>query len=151
MKINGQALPSIKPIEIVIPRGTEPPIVLVAGCVRDFKARDQFLQEPKPVPYVKNGVSGVDTSSSDYLAKLTKYNDQCWNWLLIESLKSTPGVSWSTYKPENPETWNFAAEMEAGGFNGPETNKIIQTIMEANSLNEEKFEEARKSFLASRG
>jgi hypothetical protein len=57
-------------------------------------------------------------------------------------------IEWDIVDPENPKTWtSYVKDFKAAGLTSIEINRIVQCVMRANSLDEEKLELARKVFL----
>jgi hypothetical protein len=68
---------------------------------------------------------------------------------VITSLRATEGLEWDKIQYNNPDTWKlYKEELKESGFSSFEVDKIINGVMSANCLDEDKIEQARRSFLA---
>jgi hypothetical protein len=91
-----------------------------------------------------------DFEDKEYLAEVKAYGTQKYNYIVLESIKS-PDLEWETVNYDNPATWgNWESEFKASGFSQGEINHILIGVSIANSFNQDKLDEAKKRFLASR-
>jgi len=135
---------------IVIPRGGDKQdIVLQAAAIMDFTPFEQTCPEPKPpMKILKGGAREYNLEDVGYKQALSRWGDQKVAWMVIESLKATPGLEWETIVPSNPKTWLlYIDELKASGFSLIEIQRITNGVFAANCLNEQRVEEARKNFL----
>lgn len=148
MKIGGKAINRPQNEVTVIPR-SDGDIVFEAQAVLDFAEFDKICPEPKPpIKTFPGGRQETDGTDLGYLKKQSVWAEHRSNWIIIESLRATPGLEWETVDYTKPETWgNFRSELEKV-FTAGELNAIISCVMKANSLDEARFDEARKTFLA---
>ncbi len=168
MKINGKPLPGPSMDFVVLPRprSEEPDpenpdrmrevnndVVFHCKAVLDFEEFDAVVPEPKPPSSIRPGETAATPNFShpDFLKKQFEYGLKKQAWLTIQSLMATPNLEWEQVKLDEPETWKlWMKELQQEGFTLGEILKIQQTVHRVNGLDEDKFEEARKSFLASR-
>jgi len=152
MKFFGKTIEGPRPQTIVIPRGEDSAIVFTAKAVLNYDRFDELCKEPDP-PFVVNrreGTSTKDLTDVKYRDKLETYQKRRMNWMLITALEDTEGLEWDIVDPNNPETWDsFNKELRTSGFTQSEINMIIEGIMIANSMDEEKMKEARNRFFLS--
>jgi len=153
MRIEGKLFE--KPNEVVcfIFRHNQEPIEFRAQAVLDYKKFDGICPAPEP-PKRLMASGEVQTLFNDpiYDKKITEWATQRSDWMILESLKATPGLTWDTIDADQPRTWkNFRSELEAAFFTPMEITKIINAVMEACGFTSEKVEEAHKSFLAGQG
>ncbi len=151
MKLNGKTL--IKPnIElIIIPRGDGEDIVFKAQGVNDTTVFDKLCPTPEPPTRIyPGGRKAQDVTAPEYLKSLAEQNSQRFHFMMLESLKVTEGLEWDTVDISRPETWkNYADELAAAGLTNTEINMVVNGVMAANCLNEDRIEEARQRFLVS--
>jgi hypothetical protein len=61
-------------------------------------------------------------------------------------------IEWETVDMDKPTTWpKWVDELQENGLSEVEVGRIINAVLAANSLDEKKIEEARKSFLHGQG
>jgi len=151
MKIYGRQISGPNVEILVIPR-PEGDIVFKAQAVLDYTIFDRMVPKPTP-PLIRRRGSRTqqpDRDDKNYLLSIEQYGSSRVSFMVIESLKATPGLEWDLVKYENPDTWGlYEKELQESGFTRSEINMIVGAVMTANSLNEDKLEEARQRFLAS--
>lgn len=155
MKLVGHDLKGPRVRLIVIPREPEP-IVLKARAVLDWQPAEDMLPIPSPRASLRPGQDQGNptllTNEPAYLEALNKRGLQLQNWIVIESLKATEGLTWDRVKENDPETWGlYRVELKEAGFSPSEISYIILEVYRTNSLNESMLIEARESFLAGQG
>lgn len=156
MKIAGRNL-TIPNIEIIVlprqdgPNGECNDIVIKAQGILDNTEFDKILPQPQPPKQIaKGGAVTYDVKNPIYLANLSSFGEKRMAWIVLKSLEATEGLTWDTVDMGNPETWNnYRTELKEANFSDVEIVRIVNTVMAANSLNEERLDEARKRFLAS--
>jgi len=147
MKINGKEIKGKNKKTVVFPRENSEPIVIVAESVSDFSKLDDYLHYPIPPVILKNGEKINNLDDDGYKQQVINYNTRRIAWVILESLKPS-NIEWETVKLDNPSTWlQYEQELKDSGFSAIEINIIKNTVMEANSLDEEKLEAARQVFL----
>lgn len=152
MKLFGNKIECPNEVVLVLPRMSEN-IVFRAKAVQDFDEFNKVCPEPlPPVRVTKSGRREAVLSDPDYVKAMQEYAQLRVSWLVLKSLQATPGLEWETVDMGRPETWNnYLVELKDAGFSVIEINRIISAVFEANSLDEEKLEAARKAFLAGQG
>jgi hypothetical protein len=71
--------------------------------------------------------------------------------MIIKSLEETEGLEFESIKLDDHTTWtNVYKEFKDSGLCDMEITRLIDGVMEANSLSDERVEEARSRFLASK-
>jgi hypothetical protein len=156
MKLNSKPLPGPSKDFVVLPRpstqeGENNDLVFWCQAVLDFDEFDAMVPEPKPIMVTRPGQSPTpDFNHPDFLKNQFIYGQKKQNWLTIQSLNATPELEWEKVKLEDQETWNlWSKELQEGGLTIGEILKIQQKVHQVNGLDDDKFEEARKNFLAS--
>jgi len=150
MKIAGQKIEGPNVEIIVLPRGGDrPDIVFQARAILDTESFDKLCPIPTPPERIKKG--GIREKNFDdlgYKAQMESYSNKRIAWMVVESLKVTPGLEWETVKYNDHMTWlNYEKELKDSGFSYVEIQRIQNGVFTANCLNETKVEEARQSFL----
>lgn len=137
---------------LVIPRnGID--VIITADAVYNFAEFDAILSPPKVPLRQKAGSSEVEQMHNDpeYQKKLDKYIAHKSDWIVLKSLQATKELEWETVDLSDPETWaNYKTELVSAGFSQLEIMNIISLINRACGLDQDKIDEATKSFLASR-
>jgi hypothetical protein len=169
MKLNGKPLPGPSMDFVVLPRPkTQEPdpenegqmrevnndLVFKCRAVLDFSEFEAKVPDPKPIMVTRpNQAPTPDFNHPEYLKQQLDYGLKKQNWLTIQSLMATPNLEWERVDLDNPETWKeWSQELQDGGVTIGEMLRIQQKVHQVNGLDEEKFDEARKAFLAtSRG
>ncbi len=151
MRLHGQ--PISKPnVEICpIPRGEGNDIIFKCQAVLDMDEFDQLCPTPKiPLKVIKGNKKVEDPDSPSYKTLLNEYNANRINYIILKSLEATESLEWDSIKMGDPSTWaNYEKEFKASGFSNIEVMRIVNTVMSANCLNEDRIEKARADFLAS--
>ncbi len=150
MKLFGKVIDAPKPEVVAIPRGDQK-FIFTLRPVTDFTELDRI----NPVPVLKRllpgGITEIDTVSPEYKKAISDYFEKRTNWLIIQSLLGTEGLTFDKINPAEPETWKFLEEELKGlGLSTPEANFLINKIHEVSGFDMGRIEEATKSFLAGR-
>jgi len=152
MRIKGKVPSKPAPEVVVIPRGEngENDIVFHARFV-DMSKFSEVVKRPTPPEKVApGGVKSQDTDDMEYLTALRQYGEIRFAYMVIESLKETEDLVWETVT-DDPTTWvNYQKELSEAGFTEIEINKVVQAVLNANSMNDQRYEEARDRFLRTR-
>jgi len=155
MKIGGEKLAVAKPVLVIIPRtddaGEPADIVFKCGPVTDYEEFEQLCPRPEPRKKTFPADSGkpdeILINEPQYTEALDAWGLKKSSWLFVASLNATEGLEWELVKAEDPETWvKWQDELRESGLNDVETAKIMDGIMEANSLSEDRMREARERF-----
>jgi hypothetical protein len=68
--------------------------------------------------------------------------------MAVKSLEPSE-ITWDTVDIANPATWgNWESDLKNAGLNQFEVNRVTGLVLEANSLDDDKIERARRLFLA---
>lgn len=149
MKINGKEITGPNTEFIVIPRGGDvEDITFQAQAVLDMSPFDKLCPVPAPPERIlKGGTRDKNFDDPTFKAQMNEYADKRMAWMLITSLEATPGLEWTTVKPNDHLTWTgYKEELKASGFSPIEIGRIELCVYTANCLNEVHMEKARKSF-----
>lgn len=148
MKFNGET-PGPLVIDLFLPR-KDKTLHIKAGAVLDWTEFDTLVPSPKPpTKRIRGGASVPDFENKDHIVAVNAYGSHKTNWMILQSLKATPEITWETIERDNPQSWaNYDKEMKDAGFSSFECQRIIGAVLEANSLNDKKIEEAREAFLS---
>lgn len=136
---------------LVLPReGEDGPIVFKCGAVTDMELFEKLCPPPvPPLKVLKGGEKVPDFEDKGFITSVAQQADRRWDYIVLRSLLATDGLVWETVDLNLPETWaNWRKEAIESGLSHFETNKIVNTVVQANSLSEDMLEEARKTFLA---
>lgn len=153
MKMHGKKIDRPNREIIAIPRADSEDIIFIATAVLNYDDFHKMCPMPEPgVKLMKGGEKQLDFGSKTYMADLQHYSEKKYAWTVIESLKNTPGLEWETVNVGDPSTWkNYEKELVNSGFSDIECQRILRGVSDANCLNEDKVDEARKRFLAGIG
>ena len=146
MKINGQELKGICVETLVLPR-QEDDIVIRAQAISDFDEFDKLCPEPKaPGKLTKDGWE-PNLKDDTYRSVLDIYHENRIAYLVVHSLEINE-TEWDTVDINNPKTWtNYTEDFKKAGLSAIEIGRVVQVVMQANALDEEKLEKARANFL----
>ena len=149
MKIQGKDKVSNLVETVVLKKGGEE-FIFKAQPVNDYDAFHLLCPTPEPpsITY-PNGEKGQDVSDEGYIKKIDDYASYRTHWMVLESLKATDDLEWSTVKENEPESWkNYGDELQAFGFSQLEVSNLINIVTDACGLNQKKINDATESFLA---
>ena len=148
MKINGRTPSGPNTVEVVIPRGDGNHFRFKAKAVLNYSDFEKLQPAPLP-PKVQRpgGQWAEDIEDPSYKKLLAEHNNIELQWMYVQSLSATEGLTWDTIKPEDPSTCkNWRDDLMAAGFSRAEIGRLVQAIWQANCLDDKLVEEARKSF-----
>jgi hypothetical protein len=147
MKIKGRSISGPNIVTLVIPRPDED-VVFKAQAVLDADHFEAICPEPVPPGILaKDGVRSQDFNDRNYLKAKDDHSQRYMDWMIIQSLKATEGLEWETVIFDDPSTFaNYKDELKKAGFNTIEIARIVKIVLEANSLDETKYKEARDRF-----
>ena len=146
MKIGGIEVSGPNEEILVLPRlGAD--VVIRAKSVSDMTGFEAVAKVPKaPGKYTKNGFEPL-LEDVTYLQKVDHYNNLRMAYMILKSLEASE-IEWETVDIENPKTWlGWDKELREAGMSDIEINRIVMCVMQANSLDESKLEQARELFL----
>ena len=149
MKIAGKKVEAPKPTIVAFAR-EDGDLVFHVGAVLDFTPFEKICQEPKPTEVVMADGHKEFREDHFYQTNVRKYNKRRLDWMVLQSLKVTPGLEWERVNLEDPDTWELYEEELRETFNQGEINILISAVINANSANEDKMREAKERFLATR-
>jgi hypothetical protein len=151
LKINGEDIAPLPISTVVLPRGDKD-YVFRAQPVLDYTEMKAILPEPS-APFVSRPGSPTPVADPDapgFKKAVEDYAERRTQWMFLKSLEATPGLTWETVDMEKPETWsNWQEELTDANFSALEVTKIMEIVIEANGLNEDKIKVATDSFLRS--
>jgi len=147
MKIGGVD-PTTLPCEeiLVLPRGNKQ-IVFRASGLKDAKDFDRLCPELVPPQKLIKGGQVADTGDQGYKDALASYEKRRSAYVVVHTLAPSQ-IEWDTVQLDNPATWdNWEADLKNAGLTTIECGRVMALVMEANSLDEKKLQEARELFL----
>lgn len=149
MKIKGKKIYSRNYEVVVLPRPNDENLVFRLQAVCDFTDFDKLYPVPKAPTVIRPGIGRVeDVKSPAYVAAIGARNAARMSYMILKSLEATEGLEWETVFWNDPSTWeNYKKELMDAGLADVEISRIIKAAFVANSLDEERIEEARMSFL----
>lgn len=149
MKIKGKVIINDNMEIVVIPRKTEN-LVFKFNPVLDYKEFDNYVKEPvAPTVTKAGGEKFLDLEDSNYKIQTIDYFRKRSQWSFLKSMSATEDLEFDLIKMNDPETWGLLdKEFQEAGFTPSEINRLYNAYHLANSMSDERFEEARESFLA---
>lgn len=150
MRIGGV---EVKPNEeiLVLPRSGADDIIIRAKAVKINEEFEKRSPEPTPPNVRTKDGSKPDYKDENYNQALSIRDSLRFNFLVIKSLEPSE-IEWEEVDMDVPSTWSkWPKELIEAGLSEIEVSRIANAVMAANSLDEEKIEEARKSFLHGQG
>lgn len=150
MRLQGKKIEGANIETIVIPRG-DSEIVFKAQAVLSEETFLALCPRPKPKVSIGRGGKRLEqVEAPNYVASLNEWGERKVAWLMVKSLEATEGLEWDTVNMNDPSTWvNYRKELADSGFTEAEQVRIINGVLAANGLDEQKVEAARQRFLAS--
>jgi len=150
MKIGGVEVTPCEEV-LVLPRSVGDDIVFHAVPV---SINDEFDEKcPAPIaPLIqKKGGSYRDTSDKEYVKEVGRRAEKKFALMTIRSLAPSH-IEWQEVDPDKPDTWTkWEKELKDAGLSQTECNRVANTVMIANSLDESKIKAARDAFLRGQG
>jgi len=151
VKIAGRVIDAPCSEILVLPR-IDGDIVIKANAVISM---DEFyaLCPPPTAPIVMHagGKFEPDTTDSWFKKADKEHSERRFHYICLTSLLSSL-IEWDTVSMDKPETWqNWQGDLRSSGFNSVEVDRIINCILQANSLDEQKLKDAREAFLRGQG
>ena len=147
MKIAGREISAPKESVLVIPRD-DGDIVIKAQPILNLDEFDTLYPPPEiPILMKPGGVKISNPEQPEYLEKQTKWAELKTTWMQLKSLEPTK-FEWETVDMQDPETWeNYMSELSTV-FSQVEVVRILQLVIEACGLSQDKIDEATAAFLA---
>ncbi len=150
MKINGEKIEGVNVATMVFPRENGKAIVLKAQGVLSFDGFNKLC--PLPIaPLIKRpGKPDVmNVKDKKYLDEIDMWATKKTHWMILESLRATPGLEWETVVEIDSDTWgNYVQELRDAGVTDAEMNYIQRSVANVCGLNEGYIKQATESFLA---
>ena len=152
MKIHGKTLDGPNVEVLVIPRQSGD-VVFRARAVLDYEPFEKLCPVPSPPQVmIPGGTTSTNVEDPGYIQKLNTWAGHKTDWMVIKSLEATDGLEWENVDPAKMDTWgNYRNELVAAGFTPGEISRVVQLIVNANGLSQEKIDEATERFLATAG
>jgi len=146
MRIGGVEVTSCKEV-LVLPRPNEKNNIPITAIAVDMTGFEDLYPKPEmPRRIVKGGVEDNPDSTS-YISSMDSWKNRRFAYMAIQSLAPS-NIEWETVDLDKPSTWlNWTKDLEKGGLSTVEVQRVMGCILTANSLNENRLEEARKSFV----
>lgn len=148
MKLAGHSFEEPNKEYCVLPRSGQD-VVFVAQAILDYSEFERLCPDPIPPHVIRPGKSKeANLKDPTYLQQVALKAERRIDWIVITSLKATPGLVWETVDFSNPKTWgNYRDELKAAHFSSIEIQRIQSAAFMANSLVEARVQEARENFL----
>lgn len=149
MKLKGTTVKNDNIEYVVIPR-KDKNLVFTLRPVLDYDEFDNYLKEPTPPTItMAGGATSLDYEDRDYKRSYLDYLNRKSQWTFIQSLMATEELELEKVKLNDPSTWLLLDdELREAGFTINERNQLWIAYEKANSINKDRLEEARNSFLA---
>ena len=126
-------------------------VIIKAQCVRDLDEFEKMCPTPEPPFITYRGQTKAVPNPEDpkFKKDMNEYATRRTNWLVLKSLAATPDLEWDTVNMADPDTWgNYRQELTAANFSQAEQIRIINGVMNANGLDDERVEESKNRFLS---
>lgn len=150
MRIGGVEVTPCEEV-LVLPRSNAADIVFRAVPVainEDFK---RLVPEPVAPLIQKKNEKYRDTTDKEYLDAIGRRANMKFAYMVIRSLEPS-NIEWDEVDAEKPSTWlKWDKELKDAGLSETECNRVANTVMVANSLDESKIKAARDAFLRGQG
>ena len=148
MKIAGIDPKTLPPEAFLVLPRVAGNIVFRARGLSDMDEFHRLCPEPiSPTVLNADGSKTADGSNAAYASACVEHRSRWWAYLTVKSLEPS-NIEWDLVQLENPSTWaKWEDDLLANGFTRIECNRVYQTVLEANSLDEAKLQKARELFL----
>jgi len=149
MKIGGVQVTASEET-LVLPReGGD--IVIKAQAYRIGDEFDKRCPLPTPPMVTTKDGPAPDFSDKHYKAAITVRDERRFAYLVLKSIEPSD-IEWETVDIDKPATWDkWGDELMDAGLTEVEVNRIVNAVLAANSLDEEKIKQARERFLRGQG
>jgi hypothetical protein len=132
---------------LVLPRG-DTQLVFRARGLKDMSEFSTICPAPKPPGKLTKDGFIPNTNDPSYQQLLTMWGTKRLGYMAVKSLEPSE-ITWDTVDIANPATWgNWESDLKNAGLNQFEVNRVTGLVLEANSLDDDKIERARRLFLA---
>lgn len=141
----------LREILCVVPHANDD-IGFIFKAVVDESEFDRLSPYPKPrmMKSVKTGLTEPDLKDPLYIRACHEWGERKTHWMILNSMKDTPDWEWERVKLDDAGTWHlWRDELKEAGFNDHDILRMITAFNQAQGLDEELVQEARKRFLAS--
>lgn len=146
MKIGGVEAGPAEAV-LVLPRDTSEDIIITCKAVLDMKQFESMCPEPKAKPILVAGGFKANNKDPGYLEQCSEHARLRFSFIALKSLEPSE-IEWEKVDMNQPPTWHlWEQELRDAGLSAIEVNRVVVCVMGANSLDEEKLEKARESFL----
>lgn len=149
MKYKGKKIEGKNSVVLVLPRGEDKIVFIAQAMDTDDDNFNKLVTLPEPPTIMrKGGIKELNITDPVYIKQMDEYAEIKTAYMMIMSLKESPDLEWETIDYEKPSTWkNWQKELKDSGFTEVERMKVLQVVMQANSLDEALLEQARSDFL----
>ena len=115
--------------------------------LKDMSEFSTICPAPKPPGKLTKDGFIPNTNDPSYQQLLTMWGTKRLGYMAVKSLEPSE-ITWDTVDIANPATWgNWETDLKNGGLNQFEVNRVTGLVLEANSLDDDKIERARRIFL----
>lgn len=150
MKLNGVKVKSAYEEVVVFPRTGGPNLVFKARAIYDFEAFEKLCPPPEAplIQFAGQDKPTQNVEDVNYLERFQKWAELKSHWMVLQSLRATPGLEWETVDYGDHTTWkNYQKEMSDAGLTPAEQARIVLIVSLVNGLDQSKIDEATESFL----
>lgn len=134
---------------LVLPRPGED-LVIIAHSVTTMDEFDTLCPEPQPPGIRTKDGFRPDKEDEGYKELVAHHAAQRTHFMVINSLIPSE-IEWDNVTLDDPVTWkNWSEELKEAGLSDIECGRILKCVLSANSLDDEKIDAARDSFLLGR-
>lgn len=147
MKLKGKTLSEVNTDMVIFPR-PEGDIVFKIAAIVDDSDFIKICPLPEPPMSQKPGEPAFKNDKHPlYLEKMANRFVDYTYFLWIKGMEATEGLEWETVRLSDPETWkNIETELQSSGFSKQERKRLLNAILEVNSITDDSVERARKRF-----
>lgn len=145
MRIGGVLVEGPTQEVLILPRGEQ--VLVIRAQAINLDEFDVLCPEPKPPGKLTKDGWVPMPEDENYRQLIQNHNEKRIAYLVVKSLEPSD-IEWDKVQIENPRTWTeYVNDFKSAGLTTIEINRIVQCVMQANSLDEAKLEQARKVFL----
>lgn len=149
MKYKGKKVEGKNSAILVLMRGNDRIVFIAQAMDSDDDNFNKLVKMPEaPTVLRPGGIKELNIKDVTYTKALEEYASLKTAYMIVMSLKESPDLEWELVDYEKPQTWkNWEKELKEASFTEIERMKVLQVVMQANSLDDDLLDQARADFL----
>lgn len=150
MKYNGEKIEGATIKTIVLPLNQD--YIIKAQAVLDYKEFEKMCPYPEPPTVTKpGGQKSQNYEDPNFKQKVAQWSKLKTDYIIWKSLQASEHIEFETIDPSDPTTWGNVTTELGAVFPNAAIARIFDLVMDVNALDQDKIDEATKSFLLGQG